>query len=440
MHNTLNILFFTYCRIAADLPKDTLKDIVIKGDAGKVQHLLKSSLEVENNRTIEKDLLLHEAIKNDHVKILEILLKYSKSQGQLLFVEDGDGRTILHLAVFLKREACCQAIMDCEPKIILRINKAGETPLHLMVNTKYLNGCKKALKCLPDSEDINVMNNKQHHTVVHLAAKGNLPEMLELFLENGGNPCVKSRQNYTPLHYAAESGSTSCIDLLLNKINEEDKIAYINNKSSNGTTALMLAAKHGFSDSVKHLEGANINLADNDGYTALHFAAKKGSQSVVESLCDKGANIDLETKGHQTAVVFAVTSNEFCLEYLLNKYTNIKKAQSETLLKIAVNKNQSGCLRVLLARPEIKEHINFQIPNDKNTLLHLSLKKSYYKITRELLKNGAERDLLNDRQELPLHLAAAQKSLRSSSSEEERMEECRNILRQSHNFVNAQNQ
>ena len=55
------------------------------------------------------------------------------------------------------------------------------------------------------------------NTPLHLAAEDNLVNIMELFLEKGGDPTIKNKWGFTWLHIAARSGFANMVKLLIAK-------------------------------------------------------------------------------------------------------------------------------------------------------------------------------------------------------------------------------
>lgn len=60
-------------------------------------------------------------------------------------------------------------------------------------------------------------------------------------------------------------------------------------------TALIVAVKGGFTDSVKEIlkRNPNVNLTDKDGNTALMIASKEGHIEIVQDLLDAGTYVNI---------------------------------------------------------------------------------------------------------------------------------------------------
>ncbi len=124
--------------------------------------------------------------------------------------------------------------------------------------------------------DINIKANNGDTALMIAAYKGN-KAAAETLLARGAEV---NRPGWTPLHYAAASGSDDIVRMLL------DKAAYIDAESPNKTTPIMMAAWGGHIYTVKLLldEGADATLKNEAGLTAIDFALRAGRQDIAEGL------------------------------------------------------------------------------------------------------------------------------------------------------------
>jgi len=136
--------------------------------------------------------------------------------------------------------------------------------------------CMKVFRVLLDAPGIDIEHEVRNgDTAIMIAAfKGNLPAVRAL-LEKGAEI---NRPGWTALHYAAASGSTELVALLL------DRSAYIDAESPNKTTPLMMAAWQGHADAVRLLleEGADPRPKNLRGMTATDFARVANRQDIAD--------------------------------------------------------------------------------------------------------------------------------------------------------------
>jgi ankyrin repeat protein len=112
-----------------------------------------------------------------------------------------------------------------------------------------------------------------------------------MLLDAGADPNAVDREDWTPLHFAAEQGNDDVIRLL------SGKHAQLDAATAEGYTAVYLAAQSGHSSTIRLLTslGARPSVADHEGWTALHAACEKGQVSAVETLIEVVDPSDLRT-------------------------------------------------------------------------------------------------------------------------------------------------
>lgn len=95
---------------------------------------------------------------------------------------------------------------------------------------------------------------------------------------------LKQKDGQTVLHQACQYGNMNMVKILL------DHGANVNSRiDRKGTTALMIAAREGFTEIVKLLiQSADINKKDDHGHTALDYARFNNENAIIELLRSRG--------------------------------------------------------------------------------------------------------------------------------------------------------
>jgi ankyrin repeat protein len=181
------------------------------------------------------------------------------------------------------------------------------------------------------------------------------------------------------------------------------------------STALILAAQHGFTHLVRALlqRGADVNRARKDGWTALHVAADGGFTETCTALLEAGASLSqLTTKrcasplhtaarrGH-TAVV------DVLLNFKADPYY-ARKEDGTTALHLAARNGFDGSVRRLIASGLLNEKLTStrrEGVEGTNALMFAAL-LGRDAVARTLLSAGVDPETLDSRKENALHYAA----------------------------------
>ncbi|XP_068211652.1 transient receptor potential cation channel subfamily A member 1-like [Palaemon carinicauda] len=151
---------------------------------------------------------------------------------------------------------------------------------------------------------------------LHLAIKKGADECALLLLEKGASPIEPCSGGLTPLHLAADKGSTSVCEVLLSK-----KEVQVSQENDSKVTPLHMAALHGSTDVCQMLirRGARLTAVDAEGRTALHVASAEGHANVVKFLSKKGLSSKLRDDTGSCALHLAAAKGSIkCCEVLVS--------------------------------------------------------------------------------------------------------------------------
>lgn len=123
---------------------------------------------------------------------------------------------------------------------------------------------------------------------------------------------------------------------------------YARRVTSQGETALMMAAARGFSDAVAILLKQEAQMCDSAGRTALMYAAEADSAGCVGLLLpfEKGMTNQI---GQTALIIAAVSGSESCIYMLRSEEAGICDAGGMTALMYAAFHGHASCVQLLLS-------------------------------------------------------------------------------------------
>ncbi len=156
--------------------------------------------------------------------------------------------------------------------------------------------------------------NSAGDTALMRAAAGGRLELVEILMNAGADPRAVNAKGRTPLMFSAESGRADVCRLLL------DRGADFDTKDSEGWTALKLAAFNGRADVVELFAGKVSNeILDQ----VLLVAAFHGDAAVIDQLLNFGAYINTRSpEGHTPLMIAAQAGNLDAVKLLLQNRAN----------------------------------------------------------------------------------------------------------------------
>jgi ankyrin repeat protein len=257
------------------------------------------------------------SLKGDNAKTVAGFVQYFLTLKPKLDLQkigaNGGGQTALHLAAQFGHPEMVALLLDHGAAIDVKSLALGATALHYAAYAKQSDVVKLLIQRKANLEIVDSTGA----TPLLGAAQLSLPDMVQLLAESGAVLDVKSKVNalVTPLVSAAANpdpfkarDNLSILNILLAKKADTDF------KSTNGTTALMAAARQsdtsqGFARASLLIgKGAKLDLTNDKGETALMLAAGAGNDKLVKLLMDKGANAGAKNGAGETATNYAKRS------------------------------------------------------------------------------------------------------------------------------------
>lgn len=227
--------------------KDPLIESVKRGDATKVNTLLKSGISPNRVDNIKRTPLMY-AAGLGQIEIMRALL----AKGADINTRDRNGDTALALAAYVSI-------------------------------TKDITLLKAVTLLVDNGADINLKNHRGYTALIWASLSGNT-DTATVLLSAGADPNAKAEGGSTPIMFAAMRGHTSVVQVLISKGAE------INTQNDYGITPLMRAAGEGQTDTVKRLleNAADPKIKDKRGRTALLYARAHKHLDVARLLEEAG--------------------------------------------------------------------------------------------------------------------------------------------------------
>ena len=298
-------------------------------------------------------------------------------------------------------------------------NDEGFTPL----TTAAKNNPEITEMLLKRGADVNLPAKNGLYPLMAAAQTGNI-ETLSLLLEYGANPNTKDKNGKTALDYAAENKNydvvLKLIDTQVIKIDNKEKAlsislisavkakdidsvrkllakgADINGKNQLGYTPFITAVDTGDYKFVKEILTLNPNLEakDNTGRNALMHSIQNKDDAITKLLLNEGSDPQTQDAVATTPLILAAkNSNNSMVKELLRRevYINAQDKLGRNALYWAVENNDYSTFNTLLADENID--VNLLYGQENSSALINAAKKGDYKMTRDLLRHGAETNL-----------------------------------------------
>ncbi|XP_068927056.1 ankyrin repeat domain-containing protein 42 [Petaurus breviceps papuanus] len=291
---------------------------------------------------------------------------------------------------------------------------------------------KQLAEIVESGVNINEVDVLHTFTPLHWAAHSGSLECLHWLLWHGADITSVTPGGWTAGHIAAIRGQDACMQLILQtrKLRQTGssdlprviQLALIMNgadlsaQDDHGCTPSHLAATHGHSYTLQVMlrSGVDPNVSDKCDWKPVHYASFHGRLGCVQLLVKWGATIeDVDQNGNLPVHFAAMEGHLYCFKFLLSRMSSVKQA-----LKVF---NDNGENAIDLAQRFFKDNIvqfiqgaEFEGDNQNNQENlafpgHVAAYKGDLEMLKKLVENGIininERD---DNEYTLLHRAAGQ--------------------------------
>ena len=208
---------------------------------------------------------------------------------------------MLHRAVRNNHEKCMEVLLKAGADVNWA-NNASYTPLMRAAEAGYVNGVQMLLLA---GADVNI--ECRGNTALHLASRHGLYEVVDLLIQAQSDVNKVRKNSITPLMEASGCNTTfdqgaKCLEMLIKAG------ADVNKTPSGSSTALVRASFRGFYKGVELLiqAGADVNKlchAGEEDKTPLLAATSHGHLNVMEILIQAGADVNLSNSAGSTALM-----------------------------------------------------------------------------------------------------------------------------------------
>mmetsp|Transcript_8240 Transcript_8240/g.13333 ORF Transcript_8240/g.13333 Transcript_8240/m.13333 type:complete len:1154 (+) Transcript_8240:593-4054(+) len=342
------------------------------------------------------DSLLHLAIKKQHVRLAQVLIR----QGASVEEQDSHGDTALHLAV-----------------------KVGELEL-----AKWMVDCTSEKSRLLD-----ILDKANGDTALVLAIKLGLEELALFFLERGADCTIQSRSwglgadncsDDSPLHIAIKMDMQRLAEAIVSKESALEELCKLD---TNGVPALIIALRQ----ELLHLGLVMIRTHPNcddflniatskEGETALHVAVKRGWLVMASTMIDAGADVNMQNNHgfsimHQCVLQLSDSYGHYHSALLLTFMESILYHSGQSIDASAqagpmdytplhfciLNSNIDGASLLL----GFSHHLADDCDKDGNCALHLAIMEESASLVELLIQYRANVNIINKNNLSALHLA-----------------------------------
>ncbi|XP_017444434.1 ankyrin repeat domain-containing protein 42 isoform X1 [Rattus norvegicus] len=258
--------------------------------------------------------------------------------------------------------------------------------------------------------NVNEVDALHQFTPLHWAAHSGSLECLHWLLWNGADATQTTTRGWTAAHVAAIRGQDACLQALI--ING----ANLATQDDRGCTPVHLAATHGHSFSLQVMlrSGVDPSVTDKREWRPVHYAAFHGRLGCLQLLVKWGCGIeDVDYNGNLPVHLAAMEGHLHCFKFLLSRVNSAVQAlkafndNGENVLDLAHRFLKQNIVQFIQGAEYEGSHLDDQ--DDLAFPGHVAAFKGDLEMLKKLIDDGVIN--LNERDEngsTPMHKAAGQ--------------------------------
>ncbi|KAF2320685.1 hypothetical protein GH714_029994 [Hevea brasiliensis] len=305
-----------------------------------------TSAKMLTKTSTDEDTALHEAVRNNHLQVVEILIGENP---EFANIANATGESPLHLAAVRENNIIASKILEICPSPAYS-GPNGKTALHEAVISKDEDLIGKILE---KNSSLTKEQDKEGWTPLHYASYFNLLQILEVLLLNDGKSAayIGDKSGKTPLHVAIFHGKShlkvvekimsdcpDCCDLVDNRGRNVLHFA-VQSKSPEGVETI----------TAKPFLANLINQKDKDGNTPAHLLATYGFKECClteHHLVDKKA---INNENLTALDVVVKTKDESDEPFLLAERDNMSRLDNELITELEKTSQSHQIVATLIA-------------------------------------------------------------------------------------------
>ncbi len=247
------------------------------------------------------------------------------------------------------------------------------------INTAYSKKENRSFNA--EQSEVTIVDRSTLQTILNTAKNGHKSDVKSHLQQNELSPDVSDIRGTTALMVASKHGKRETARMLL------QKGADPNVSDDRGRMALFLAATNNHTDIISTLLSSNArpNVRDEEDRTALMKAAEKGHLNAVKILVKNKADVNILSEEHKSALSKASKrGHKQIVEFLLENGADLSGKHGLALYE-AATQGLGEIVNILLeagAETEVTNRVG-------RTPLMVAVKKGHTEIVNSLLDHGA---------------------------------------------------